>query len=70
MAEFTIMRAGKLLTYTNYEDIPLDFDHVIKFVPDIPAGPHTEDEHDQINAWNDRLQQLMEIERARSRQSR
>lgn len=70
MAEFTIMRAGKLLTYTNYEDIPLDFDHVIKFVPDIPAGPHTEDEHDQINAWNDRLQRLMEIERARSRQSR
>ena len=70
MAEFTIMRAGKLLTYTNYADIPTDFDHVIKFVPDIPAGPHTEDEHDQINAWNDRLQQLMEIERARSRQSR
>jgi hypothetical protein len=70
MAEFTIMRAGKLLTYTNYEDIPTDFDHVIKFVPDIPAGPHTEDEHDQINAWNDRLQRLMEIERARSRQSR
>jgi hypothetical protein len=70
MAEFTIMRAGKLLTYTNYADIPADFDHVIKFVPDIPAGPHTEDEHEQINAWNDRLQQLMEIERARSRQSR
>ena len=64
------MRAGKLQTYTNYEDIPLDFDHVIKFVPDIPEGPHTEDEHDLIDSWNDRLQRLMEIERARSRQSR
>ena len=64
------MRAGKLQTYTNYEDIPADFDHVIKFVPDIPAGPHTEDEHDQIDGWNEKLQQLMEIERARSRQSR
>ena len=70
MAEFTIMKAGKLQTYTNYEDIPADFDHVIKFVPDIPEGPHTEDEHDQIDSWNEKLQQLMEIERARSRQSR
>lgn len=70
MAEFTIMRAGKLLTYTNYADIPADFDHVIKFVPDIPEGPHNEDEHDLIDSWNDRLQRLMEIERARSRQSR
>lgn len=70
MSEFVVMKAGKLLTYTNYEDIPADFDHVIKFVPDIPAGPHTEDEHDLMDAWNDKLQRLMEIERARSRQSR
>jgi hypothetical protein len=61
---------GKLQTYTNYEDIPAEFDHVIKFVPDIPEGPHNEDEHDLIHEWNDKLQRLMEIERARSRQSR
>ena len=70
MAEFTVMKAGKLLTYTNYADIPAELDCVIKFVPDVAGGPHTEDEHDLIDSWNDKLQRLMEIERARSRQSR
>jgi len=61
--EFVIMRNGKLETYTRYEDIPDNFEHVIKFLPEIPEGPHTHEEHDEIAIWNERLQKLMEKEK-------
>ena len=66
MAEFQFIINGELVTYDKYEDIPEEFEHVIKFIPDIPEDPHTEDEHDEIAVWNTRLQQLMEKERAGS----
>ncbi len=66
MAEFQFIINGELVTFDKYEDIPDEFEHVIKFLPDIPEGPHTEDEHEELALWNDRLQQLMEKERARS----
>lgn len=65
--EFVIKRNGVLETYTNYDDIPKDFDHVIKFKVDIPPEPHTEEQHEEIESWNDKLQALMEIERNASR---
>ena len=66
MAEFQFIINGELVTFDKYEDIPDEFEHVIKFLPDIPEDPHTEDEHEELALWNDRLQQLMEKERARS----
>ena len=66
MAEFQFIINGELVTFDNYEDIPYEFDHVIKFLPDIPEDSHTEDEHSEIAVWNTRLQKLMEKERARS----
>ena len=64
--EFIVLRKGVLETYTEYEDIPHDFDNVIKFLPEIPPEPHTQEQHDEINEWPGRLEILMEIERARS----
>lgn len=54
---------GELKTFTNYNDIPDKFDHVIKFLPDPVPGPHTHEEHELLDNWNDKLQRLMEIER-------
>jgi len=64
--EFVVKKNGKLETYTEYEAIPRDFDHVIKFMPEIPEPPHTEEQHEEIETWNEKLQALMEIEHARS----
>ena len=64
--EFVIRRNGQLETYTKYEDIPDDFDNVIKFIPEVPEPPHTDEQHEEIESWNSKLQALMEIERARS----
>ena len=62
-----IMRGNTLAEYDHYENIPDDFDHVIEFLPEIPPGPHTEQQHQEIDGWNNKLLRLMEIERARSR---
>jgi hypothetical protein len=66
--EFVVKRNGVLETYTEYDDIPNDFDHVIKFLPDVPSAPHSEAEHDEIHSWMEKFQALMEKERARSMQ--
>ena len=68
--EFILLVKGELKTYTNYEDIPDEFDNMIKFIPEIPAEPHSHNEHEEIEKWNERLQLLMEKERASSNKNR
>jgi hypothetical protein len=58
--EFVFLIDGELKTFTEYEDIPENFDNVIKFLPDVP---HEEIDHDGPNIWNERLQELMQKER-------
>ena len=64
--KFVVKRNGILETYTEYNDIPNDFDHVISFEPEVPESPHTHEQHEELQSWNDKLQALMEIEHARS----
>lgn len=63
---FIIKIKGVLHTFDRYEDIPDEFDNVIEFMPEIPPGPHTQEQHDEIDSWIPRFQRLMEIERASS----
>ena len=70
MAEFVILIGKEKYTFTKYEDIPENFDNLIKFLPDIPQSPHTNEQHDEIHEWNNKLQKLMEKERARSNKNR
>jgi hypothetical protein len=65
MHKFVIIVDGELVTYTKYEDIPDNFDHVIEFVPEIPNSPHTENQHEEIDQWNNRLQLLIQKENSR-----
>ena len=71
MAEFQFIISGELITFDKYEDIPEEFEHVIKFLPDLlepegEDGNHTEEQHEEMSKWNTRFQKLMEKERARS----
>jgi len=66
MAEFQFIINGELITFDKYEDIPEEFEHVIKFLPDIILPPHTQEDHDELAKWDGRLQKLMEKERASS----
>lgn len=60
--KFVILNNGILETYTKYEDIPLQFDNLIEFIPELPDGPHTHEQHEEIDAWNDKLKELMKRE--------
>jgi len=64
--EFVVRRNGILETYTEYDAIPDDFDHVIKFLPEIPDPPHTHEQHEEIDQWPARLKKLLEKEHARN----
>jgi hypothetical protein len=61
--EFVILKDGELKTYHNFDDIPMEFDNVIKFRPYVSEGPHTEEDHNEIDTWNDKLKELMNRER-------
>ena len=67
---FVIMISGQLHEFDCYEHIPDRFDHVIEFCPEIPPGPHTAEQHAEIAAWVPPFERLMEIEHARSSQTR
>jgi len=60
--EFVILNKGKLEKYGDFEKIPQSFDNVIKFLPKIPDGPHTEEQHIEIDDWNIKFKELMNRE--------
>lgn len=62
MHKFVILIDGELKTYTSFEDIPLKFDNLIEFRPHVPAGPHSDSEHEIIESWNEKIQELIERE--------
>ena len=64
------MISGQSHVFERYEDIPEEFDRVIEFLPEIPPGPHTQAQHEEIDSWVPRFQKLMEIEHARSSKTR
>lgn len=54
------MRRDVIEIYDRYDDIPDDLDHVIEFLPEIPPGPHTQQQHEEIDAWLGLFNRLME----------
>lgn len=60
--EFVVLMNNKLETFTKYEDIPEKFDNLIKFLPEIPEPPHTHEQHEELDLWNERLKELMKRE--------
>tara|TARA_R100000008_G_C3552319_1_gene151177 strand:- start:887 stop:1072 length:186 start_codon:yes stop_codon:yes gene_type:complete len=56
------MVEGEIIVYNNYNDIPDKIDHVISFLPHYPKGPHTEEEHEMISKFGEKLQDLLRRE--------
>jgi len=60
--KFEILVNGKVKVYNDYNKIPKQFDNVISFCPEIPPEPHTEEQHEEIEQWNNKFKQLMKRE--------
>lgn len=63
---FVILRNNSLETYNNFEEIPEVFSNVIRFEPDYPSGPHTIEQHKEIEKYSDYLKDLLGREDASS----
>jgi len=63
MSEFIIKENGKLLSFENFEDVPAEFDYLIKCSFDYPDPPHSEEQHAEIETYNGKLQELMRRQR-------
>ena len=63
MHTFIIKDKDEFITYNNFEDIPLEFDHLIQFLPDMPPPPHTEIEHEEMESWVPKFKELLKRQR-------
>jgi len=59
---FVVLINGVLETYSHYDDIPQVFDNLIQFEPDYPDEPHTEEQHEEVEQYNQKLKDLMKRE--------
>ena len=65
--EFKVRIKNRIYTYNNTNDIPNEIGALISFKPDFPEPPHTEEQHNYISTFTDKLNQLMERECLRLR---
>ena len=58
IGEYIVKIGNKLFDYTNVDDIPKEFDHLIKFLPTLPSEPHTQADHDYINSFVPKMREI------------
>ena len=61
--EFVIKIGAATVTYEDFYDIPMEFDNLISFKPIVPEPPHSEEDHQEMETYNAKLQELMKRER-------
>jgi len=62
--EFVIKIGSATVTYEEFDDIPMEFDNLISFKPTAPEPPHSEEDHKEMETYNEKLQELMRRENA------
>ena len=60
---FLIKDGVNYMEFHNYDDIPMSFDNLIRFAPEVIPEPHTEEQHELMESYNDKLKELMKRER-------
>ena len=53
---------NSIVDYNNFDDIPLKFFRLLKYNPDYPPSPHSEEDHKMIEAFDDKLHELLRRE--------
>lgn len=62
---YKVLLNNEILEFHNIEDIPETFDNLIEFNPEYPLGPHTDEEHAQMDRMTDVLSELLQREMGR-----
>ena len=64
--EFIVRIDHTLYTFENTDDIPMEFDNLIKFNPTPIEGPHTPEEHAENAEMMDVFKEIMSREKKRN----
>lgn len=53
--KFVFLKQDKLIEVDNLNSAPEDYDNLIEFIPEFIEGPHTEEEHKEIEMLSETL---------------
>lgn len=56
---FEVRINHETIQYEYFDDIPEVFDNLIRFEPEYPESPHSEEDHEYIETFGDKLLELM-----------
>lgn len=59
---FVVLVDGQIRTYYKYEDIPQVIENVIKFLPNVPPPPHTDEQHREMDSHESKFKELLQRE--------
>ena len=57
---FKILINGRTKVYQNFEDIPQSIENVITFIPEVPPPPHTDEQHEEMETYIPKMNELLE----------
>lgn len=60
---YAVILDGELQEFDHYDDLPEQFDRLVRFIPPVEPAPHTAEQHEATARWPARLAALMERER-------
>jgi hypothetical protein len=58
--KFKVLIDGELKKYTDYDDIPEKIDNVIQCLFDYPEPPHTDEQHEEMETYIPKMNELLE----------
>lgn len=59
-----VIRDGvELMEFSNWNDIPNEFDYLIRFEPEVPPPPHTDEQHEELEGIHAKFKEMMQREK-------
>jgi hypothetical protein len=60
---YVIRNEGELVEFSDWDDIPIEFDALIRFEPEVPPPPHTDEQHEELERVHDKFKEIFSRER-------
>lgn len=56
--KFKVLIGSEVKRYSDYDDIPAQIDNVIQCLFDMPEPPHTDEQHEEIETYIPKMNEL------------
>jgi hypothetical protein len=58
------------MEFHDWNDIPMEFDNLIRFEPEVPPPPHTDEQHEELEMVHNVFKEIILRERTRGNNNR